>query len=489
MRLLLGLLLSSISVFSYAQQDLMLFALEDVAQRQYLNPAMVNTQGIHIGLPFLSSVSAQHRNNFLNPGALFKLNEGNVEFQTEEYLSRVEGDNSFGLDLAVDIFSIGVPVGNQYFSFAVRDRLSIDISLSEDLLKFPILGNASFDINGGTLDLSDTRLDLNHYTEYAVGWQTMIREKLSVGLRAKLLFGKESLNSTNNSFTWQTDPEDYTFSFSGDIDLNSSGLSAQFDTIDGNTLLENGKLTQYMLSSKNVGFGFDLGAHLQINSRLDLGISMADIGVITYSQDNRNYTGIGQEIAFAGIEITEAFITENGSFTDSLDAAIATLSESLQESFTVGQNTDKFRTQLRSKAYATVGYRLLKRAKSSAKGTMIMYADVRDGVIGTPTVSFNYAHTWFERVTLAASYSIIEKDRKNVGLACSVKGGPIIFYLAFDNILWANTSSLRFPEATESIDYPTFSQNSALHFGINMRLNQKDKSAKAKGRLDRGSQL
>ena len=60
----------------------------------------------------------------------------------------------------------------------------------------------------------------------------MVRERLSIGLRAKLLFGKESLNSTNNSFTWQTDPEDYTFSFSGDIDLSPKwtvGASSGYD--------------------------------------------------------------------------------------------------------------------------------------------------------------------------------------------------------------------------------------------------------------------
>ena len=138
--------------FSSAQQDILMLNIEGVMQSGYVNPAIGPSSGMHIGMPFMSSVSAQHQNNFLHPKGLFKKVEDHVEFQTDVYLDRVKDDNIAGFDLAVDILSFGMPYKDNYFSFAIREKSNVRIQLPGDLLRFPITGNASFEENGGLID-------------------------------------------------------------------------------------------------------------------------------------------------------------------------------------------------------------------------------------------------------------------------------------------------------------------------------------------------
>ena len=342
------------------------------------------------------------------------------------------------------------------------------------MLRFPITGNADFEVNGGVIDLSDMNLSLNHYVEYGFGWQRSFGEQLDVGVRAKLLFGKENVRTTNNDFRWRTDPEDYTWTFDGDFDIETSGIQSQFDSLDGNSLLENGKVTRYILSSKNVGLGLDLGATYKIQGKWTLGLSIVDLGFIKYSQDVRNYSGAGANIAFAGVEITEAFINGEGSFADSLDATISNLASDLTDAFALEENESSYRVGLRTRGYMTLGYEVIKKEKSHGIAGLTFYSQIDQGELLSPLATVNYTHTWDNRVSVSAAYSLLNTDPKNLGLGMSVKGGPVVFYLSMDNIMWTNMTKIVLPGTDGEITYPSFSRNSAVHFGMSLMLKRKN---------------
>lgn len=466
-----------------AQQDLLMLNLQDVRQSSYINPALGTQNGIHVGLPFMSSVSVRHYNNFLHPGKLFKEEEGHVEFQTDAYLKGIEGDNRAGFELTTDLLSIGFPYKKNYFSFSIREKADLQIQLPRDLLSFPITGNAQFEVNGGLIDLSDLDLSLNHYVEYGFGWQRSFSDQLHLGVRVKVLFGKENVRTTNNNFKWQTDPEDYTWTFEGDFELETSGLVSLFDSLDGNTLLEGGEMTNSLLVSRNLGFGLDIGAQYELQDKWTIGLSLVDIGYIRYSIDNRIYSGVGSDVAFAGIEITEAFISGDGSFSDSLDAAISELGTSLEESFSLEQNQSLYTIGLRTKAYFNIGYELIERSKSIGRVGLTVYSDLQEGEVSDPLALLNYTHVWNDRLSISTSYSFLQSDKKNLGLGMSVRGGPVVFYLTFDNVLWMNMTKIVLPGTDGEVTYPSYSQNAAVHFGMNLLLNRKEKSKTEAPRL------
>ncbi|NNC84364.1 MAG: hypothetical protein HKN79_12380, partial [Flavobacteriales bacterium] len=315
LRITLPILMVLSLISSTAQQDLMLYNLPNVAQSIYVNPAHAPHDGIHIGLPFLSSTSLQHSNSTFNPAKLFENVEGRVEFRTEAFLDNIREKNNLGLEMSSDLFSIGLPIKGHYFSFAIRDRLSAGLVLPGDMLRFPFIGNGDFDATDGILDFSNLAIDLNHFTEYGFGWSMTLKDRFYIGARTKILFGKENISTADNTIQWITDPVDYTWTVEGDVMVQSSGVDNLLDSIDGNALLENGRIGKYMFGSSNTGLGVDLGFGMQMNERLDWGISVVDLGYIRWKEDNRNFTGVGAEFGFAGIEITEAFVQEGGSFS------------------------------------------------------------------------------------------------------------------------------------------------------------------------------
>ncbi|NND93536.1 MAG: hypothetical protein HKN45_01655 [Flavobacteriales bacterium] len=478
------LTLAVIATFSIrAQHDLMLYNLPGVGQSIYVNPAHAPHDGIHIGLPFMSSTSIHHTNSILNPSQLFANAEGRVEFQTEDFLDRIAERNELGLDMASDIFSIGIPIKGNYFSFSLRDKVSAGITFPGDMLKFPFTGNGNFLETEGVLDFSELSVQVNHYAEFAVGWQKVFADKFYLGSRVKYFAGKENITTSNNTLQWITDQTDYSWTVEGDVQIQSSGVGNLLDSIDGNSLLENGQIGKYLLGGGNSGMGLDLGFGMQMNERLDWGISIIDLGYIRWTQNNQNYTGIGEDVAFSGIEITEAFIQEGGSFSDSLSAALEGLGESLQESFNVDENTDAYTSFLNTRLYGSVGYRLFKKAKSSGKANLVLHTELQNG-IRFPSMALSYVHTLADRISLSASYAAIDKDFKNIGVGLSIKGGPIVFYATMDNVLWLNMSKVKLDSASESISYPSYSQVATMHFGMNIALASKSKTDSSQPRLD-----
>ncbi len=455
-----------------AQRDLILYSLPGVAQSLYVNPSRAPHKAVHIGLPFMSSVSLHHRNTLFNPGRLFKNTEGRTEFQTQEFLDEIRDKNALGVDMSIDIFSLGIPVKNHYFSLAVREKVTSELSLPGDLLRFPFIGNGDFDATGGSLDFSGLGVELNHYVEYGFGWQTMIKDKFSFGARAKMLFGKENIRTRVDNLNWNTDPLTYEWTYSGDMEVNTSGMSILLDSIDGNSLLENGEVVQYMMSSPNSGLGIDLGFGLQLNERWDMSLSLIDLGYIKWKENNRNYSGVGHDFTFAGIEVTEAFFSENASFEDSLDAAIEAIGESLEDSFSTDENTSEYTSALKTRIYGSLGYRVFQKAKSSGKATFLINSDFQDGM-SFPSMSLIYAHSFTEKASFSVSYSAIDRDFMNLGFGFSIKGGPLVFYTTMDNFLWTTMDKVNLSEGRETITYPSFSRNATLHFGLNLTLGKK----------------
>jgi hypothetical protein len=64
--------------------------------------------------------------------------------------------------------------------------------------------------------------NINWHREYAIGAATSINSKWTVGARAKLLFGKANLWFKNNQLTWNTNKDDFSYTFDADMEVHSS---------------------------------------------------------------------------------------------------------------------------------------------------------------------------------------------------------------------------------------------------------------------------
>ncbi len=491
-RFLINTLVIFVTMASYGQQDLVLHQMSDVPQSIYVNPSKAPSTRLNIGLPFLSSIYLRHQNTIFNPYHLFSKEGNTINFRTLHYLDQIQKRNYIGLEQEIELLSIGLKVGEKnYFSFGVRERFNFRLSLPGDMLRFPFTGNASFDeLEGGVLDFSDFRIGLNHYREYGLGWQRTINEKLSIGGRIKYLYGMENVDTKTSNLQWKTDEDSWDWTFSGGMDVYSSGIWSLTDTIDDNTDIERDEIGDYLFKRKNKGIGLDLGATYAINDQLEVTGSLIDLGFISWKSDNKNFETEDGEFVYSGIELTEDIVTAGSDIQDSLDTTIEELRDDLESGFGYTESSDKYRTSLLTRFYVGANYDLYANDRSSGVAGLLLHSEVYKGTL-RPTVTLSY-HQKFQRwLSATASYSVIDRDFRNLGLGLSLNAGPVQFYVMTDNILAAVVNKARFvddagsDESSSEVVYPAFSRNTHIRTGINLTLGRKPKDSDGDTVLDK----
>ena len=451
-----------------AQQDIMMHSIPQVFQSSYVNPAYDYGSRIHLGLPFMSSISAHHQNTIFNPSRLFTVSEGKTVLDTDYFLTNIRDENYLGVDLAADVLSFGMPIEAHYISLAIRERVSAQITLPGDMLRFPFTGNASFDDTGNVLDFSGLAIDLNRYMEYGFGWQFDTKSGWYLGARVKYLQGQENITTGTSNITWTTDLETYTWSYQGELDIRTSGVSYLIDSLSGNGVLENGNFTRAIFSGQNSGYGIDFGIGKDFTDRFSVYASIVDLGKINWKKGNQNFNAQGGEFSFVGIELTEAMLGADSSFSDSLDSTIDDLLNSLNSTLNTKKNSYSYSSGLRTRVHLNANYKVLKKEAMTGTIGLVIQADLFNGP-EMPSFTLMYSHEFKGRLNAALSYSIADRDFSNLGLALCLKSGPILFYTTFDNLLWLNMTSISYDDQKPS-NYPSYSRNASIHLGMNLIL-------------------
>ncbi|MFT7104891.1 MAG: outer membrane protein OmpA-like peptidoglycan-associated protein [Flavobacteriales bacterium] len=469
-----------------AQQDLVLRSMDGVPQHMYGNPASRPESRLNIGLPGISSIYFRHENTVYNPFQLFENKGSSSALRTEHFQDYVKKLNHIGAEAAVDLVSFGFAVGEKnYFSFSIRERFQARLTLPGDMVLFPFTGNASFDeLENGTLDFSGFRLGLNHYRETAVGWQYDYNEDWSFGVRLKLLYGYENIDTKASSLQWQTDETTYDWTLTGEMDVNSSGVYMLTDSIDDNSDLENDAINDYFLKRKNRGLGIDFGAVRRVNDKLSVNASVNDLGYIKWKSYTKNFDSNEGSFIFSGLELTDQTIAAGDDFDDSLDVVVEDLVNELEESFAYSDNEASYRSAILARVQLGASYELYAKEKSSGTAGMLVQSEIYKGHF-RPTITLNYQQKVGRWLTAQLAYSVIDRNFRNLGAGLSLNGGPIQFYIATDNLLASVFDQVSESTTNEGILYPRHATSTQVHMGINLTFGRKKKDRDGDGIVDK----
>ena len=189
--------------------------------------------------------------------------------------------------------NIGYKTDIGFFSFMVSDNANVMLDLSGELSKFMIDNQFT---NVALNKSQDFSAEAVHYREFSLGYaREIIENKLTLGIRGKLLFGK-SLLSSNATGKITNINTDFIIESAGNIIISlpadtvmSGGRLTKLDPLSGYTVRD------YALNTGNTGFAFDLGVNYSINPDWELSASFLNIGALnwnTYMHDldiNGNY--------------------------------------------------------------------------------------------------------------------------------------------------------------------------------------------------------
>lgn len=192
-------------------------------------------------------------------------------------LNTFAGDiGHFTHDIRYSLASLMVSAGPIAAGFSITERTGSNIALPRSFAEFMFFGNEA----GRTYDFSETAVSSSWTRDYALTVATKLplrRMALLLGASVKLVhgYGYFGLDRFESGFT--TDAATYEVRGTADMAARYAGSEEW--------LLANNDF-HYTLFPNPVGsgFGFDVGANLQVNRAFAIGLSFVDLGAVHWNR-------------------------------------------------------------------------------------------------------------------------------------------------------------------------------------------------------------
>lgn len=452
-----------------AQPNNTLFFMKGVPQTNKVNPAYQPSCNFYIGIPMLAplvtdvSSSALAWNDIIyhNPMRSDSL----ITFlhpdgDKDAFLTKLKPVNTVITDMGTSAISFGFRTEVGFFSMDVTSRWDGNIYYPGDMARLLINGAAP----GVNYNMNGVAADLTAFDEIAVGWSGQILDNLTVGARAKVLFGIGNISTKSSDLSLYTSQENWLLQ--SDMQFNASLPFAEvtYDA-DGNIedivideALENPTFStvySYMFNGKNLGFGLDLGASYRPIEELQISASLVDLAYIRWT-DEVHQLDYNTEYDFPGFELNFFDLDDDYTLGDFIDSSLLSLSDSLSSfvDFTEGTIYSK---RLSTKLYIGASYDV---TPSINFGLLSRTDFLNNKVTEQITASANFRTGRVLNFTL--SYSYMSNYFRNIGFGLSLNAGPVNLYVVSDNGL-------------NVVFWPDDARSANLWFGFNLLFGYKDK--------------
>ena len=171
--------------------------------------------------------------------------------------------------------------------------------------------------------------------------------------------------------------------------------------------------------SNNGGWAFDIGASVSLGDRIEVSLSVLDIGSIDWDVDPKSYSSKGVQ-TFDGIDIADFINTEDE----------IVVFDSLENLLEVTETSAGFSTTLPSQVYLGGRFKLSDLWTFGAMIQSLGNGERRANVMGVNATASIYK--WLSAGVL---YSAKTGNPANFGLSIKTEFGPLIGFLSTDNIL------------------------------------------------------
>ncbi len=311
------------------------YFLDNMTMRHKLNPAQINDYG-YFSIPVLGGLNFETTSNIGLSDFLYPMSDGSLatfmhpDVSADEFLSGFNKNNSFVESLDMTLFSLGFVGNGSYSTFDVS--LKQNASLTIPIGYFDFMKNG---LNKDEYNLSGLAFDATSYVDISMGHAREITDKLTVGLKVKVLLGLANANVELDDLTLKTSADEWMLRSSGTGNISFMGQSFinsddEFEVPDTFT---NMKLSGF-------GLGVDLGATYKLMDNLTLSAAITDLGFIRWNSANQ--VTISGEVVYTGFEDIDI-----NDYEASTEQAVDQLTEDLEAMTTPSMSSgDSYKTSL-----------------------------------------------------------------------------------------------------------------------------------------------
>ncbi len=433
-KLLSVLLLSSLAVTLFGQQELSLHFLKNTWQASKTNPAFMTENKLHVGLPSLY-FNISHTGPSYND-VVVRSNNGENVLDIDRVLNGLSSDNQLFTNVELETVSVSFGLKKLRLSFNHAIKLNSFIDYSKNMVELAWNGNSQF--IGQTIAVGP-EFQAFAYNEFGFG-AAMKFLNVSAGARLKVLTGIGDASSERTHATLFTDPDVYQLTIDTDYRINSSSFLV-YDQ-DGDFELDFGDPSFENLFTSNLGFALDLGADIDLG-KLNIAASIVDLGFIRWNRNPVNYTSKGN-YTYEGLDISDIVNDESISFEETIDT--------LSDIFNFDETASAYTTSLASKLYLSGTYEVNDLFNVGA----LLYSELYRGKL-YPAFAASASMDISKIISIGTVYSVRNKTYDNIGLNATVKLGPVQIFAVTDNVIAAFQ--------------PYDSRNVNARFGLNLVMN------------------
>ncbi len=425
-----------------SQTNMVFYPLDQQINSSGMNPSFLTRQNRFTFSIFpLSGLNVGYNNQQAVKNMLTDFLQGDqTNQQFREVFDSMISLELFYQRLEDNLVSLGYNSSVGSFDFRIKENIQLLTDVKNQFSEF-LINNTAQSIALGTPE-SFPALAL-HYREYSLGYaKEIIKNKLSAGVRLKAYFGKAAMESSASGVAVQKNSDIYLqtngrLNISAPIDVVSySDNSLQTVALDNNFSVGN-----YLMNSKNSGFGFDVGVNYQLTPELSFSASAIDVGKINWKNNlnNMNFEGEYRLPAEFIAANADGVLTKNPDFTSE--------TVSFPELYKIKADSLPYSTQLPMAVYTGIKYRLSSRFNLS----------LVDRFIHAPSMSFNSImatgiYDLKQNLSLSAGFSVLGNSYPNMPFALLYRWGGGQLYAGTDNLL--------------SVLIPSVSEFSGITFGM-----------------------
>lgn len=427
-RMTLLTMLSLMTLLGMAQSNLVFYNSNDQYNSPAFNPAfLTNQQKFTFSIFPLSGMSVGYNNQEMVKGMLKDLLSGDLDTANmKTVFNSLLKKDLFSQRFETSLLNLGYHSAIGAFNFRINEVEQIRTGLKGDITAF--MSTPEF----MTVKLNQPQrlnADVVHYREFSLGFASeIIKNKLSIGIRPKIYFGKASLFSEvpgemtgkNNTFYMET------------LGPVKTSLPVVFTTdndsiITGAIASDSFTFLNYFFNTQNMGIGIDFGFTYKINSQIDFSASIFDLGKINWNNNLSRLNLEGQyEILPQYLLPTQPgddFITKSPTF--SIDEG------DLNQLFkSVIDTTTVYSTALPTSFFASLQYQM---NPMLTLGVVDRYTQSKGMSQNSVSLTANYEVN--KKLTLISGYSSIGKSYNNIPFALIYNWVFGQSYLGTDNLL------------------------------------------------------
>jgi Family of unknown function (DUF5723) len=175
--------------------------------------------------------------------------------------------------------------------FSVSERLGVNLDIPEGYLKMLLEG---FPEEGATYSLDNTSVTASWLREFNLSYARVLpfelkwAKNISVGIGVKYIqgfgyFGTDHYRGNIQSVVYRT----------GQV-VDSIPLSGNFDFLQYQSHIPDSNYVSNIMKPAGTGLGFDFGLSAELFQAFRVGLSITDIGKVTWDQNNQAIVGTGQ---------------------------------------------------------------------------------------------------------------------------------------------------------------------------------------------------